>query len=228
MNIALRQTEDGSQTLYNKTIDECYHSIHGAKNESNHIFIQSAFLQCNKQDISIFEVGFGTGLNAFLTLLTATKTKQKVHYETVELYPVPSDFYSNFNYATTKEEQSIFKKLHCSEWNRTEEITSNFSLLKHLGDIKNLELKNHFDIVYFDAFSPEKQPELWDKTVFEKLYNNMNAGAILTTYCAKGVVRRTLQEVGFTVERLAGPIGKREILRATKVKKENFAPTQHI
>ena len=216
MNIALRQTEDGSQTLYNKTIDECYHSIHGAKNESNHIFIQSAFLQCNKQDISIFEVGFGTGLNAFLTLLTATKTKQKVHYETVELYPVPSDFYSNFNYATTKEEQSIFKKLHCSEWNRTEEITSNFSLLKHLGDIKNLELKNHFDIVYFDAFSPDAQPELWSEEVFRNVYGLMKVGGVLTTYCAKGDVRRAMIVAGFRVEKLAGPPGKRHILRARK------------
>lgn len=216
MDISLKQTEDGSQTLYNKTIDECYHSIHGAKNESNHIFIQSAFLQCKKQEVSVFEMGFGTGLNAFLTLLTAEKNTQKIRYETIELYPVPADFFSKINYAETKEELSIFEKLHRSEWDKTEKITDNFSILKHYGDIKNLKFNNYFDIVYFDAFSPEKQPDLWKKSIFEKLYNAMNQNAILTTYCAKGVVRRTLQEVGFSVERLAGPIGKREILRATK------------
>ncbi len=216
MNISLRKTEDGSHTLYNQAIDECYHSVHGAKNESNHIFIQSAFLQCRKQEISVFEVGFGTGLNAFLTYLTAEKNNQKVHYETVELFPVTHDFYSNLNYSETDKERSIFEKLHQSEWNKYTSINSDFSLFKHFGDMKDLELKNMFDIVYFDAFSPEKQPDMWDKLIFEKLYNAMNQDAILTTYCAKGVVRRTLQEVGFTVERLAGPIGKREILRATK------------
>lgn len=216
MDIALKQTEDGSHTLYNKTIDECYHSIHGAKNESNHIFIQSAFLQCKKQEVSVFEMGFGTGLNAFLTLLTAEKNTQKVNYEAVELYPVSADFFSKINYAKTKEEESIFEKLHRSEWNKLEKITENFSIFKHYDDIKNLKFINHFDIVYFDAFSPEKQPDLWDNSIFKRLYNAMNQNAILTTYCAKGIVRRTLQEVGFSVERLAGPIGKREILRATK------------
>lgn len=216
MDISLRKTEDGSDTLYNKVIDECYHSVHGAKNESNHIFIQSAFLQCKKQEISVFEVGFGTGLNAFLTFLKSKETKQKVYYETVELYPVSHDFYSTLNYTETDEELSIFEKLHQSEWDKCSKINSDFSLFKHLGDMKELKIKNKFDIVYFDAFSPEKQPDMWNKCIFEKLYNVMNQGAILTTYCAKGVVRRTLQEVGFVVERLAGPIGKREILRATK------------
>ncbi len=216
MKQQIKITADGSSTIYNATIDECYHSVHGAQNESMHIFIQSGLDEMSKNELSIFEVGFGTGLNAWLTLQSANERGCQVHYTSVERYPLSSECYSGLNYGNSETERGVFMQLHEAQWGCAVEITPNFTLEKIEADFTELPLLKMYDLVYFDAFSPEKQPEMWSEDVFRKLYDRMNAGGVLVTYCAKGVVRRTMQSVGFVVERISGPIGKREILRARK------------
>lgn len=216
-NIEFRTTCDGSITLYNGNIDECYHSMFGARNESMHIFIKSGLEQCKKTSINVLEVGFGTGLNAFLTALEAEKLNADIHYTTLELYPLTDTIYSQLPYPQTEQEKTLFLQLHTSPWEQSVQITPHFSITKLQADLCTIQFDNTFDCIFFDAFSPEKQPELWSKSIFEKLYSAMNPGSLLTTYCAKGIVRRTMQDVGFMVERIAGPVGgKREILRARK------------
>lgn len=212
-------TEDGSITLYNEQIGEYYHSTHGAIQESNHIFIKDGFYECKKDEIHILEMGFGTGLNAFLTLLEAEKTNKKIYYHTVELYPITLEQAEALNYAEilAPEKKDILLKLHEAKWGENSKICSNFEIVKICSDFCSLDLKYYmFDVVYYDAFSPEKQPELWSLDIFEKIFSHCNEGAILTTYCAKGYVRRNLQQAGFTVHRLPGPPGKREKLSAIK------------
>lgn len=216
-NIEFRTTSDGSTTLYNGEIDECYHSMFGARNESMHIFIESGLKLCHKTPINVLEVGFGTGLNAFLTALETEKNGTPIYYTTLELYPLTADIYTKLPYAKTAEERNLFTQLHTCAWEQTIPITPHFSIKKLQADLSTIHFDSTFDCVFFDAFSPEKQPELWDSSIFEKIYHAMNSGGVLTTYCAKGVVRRTMQNVGFVVERIAGPVGgKREILRARK------------
>ena len=215
--LEIRTTNDGSPTLYNNAISESYHSIFGARNESMHIFIAQGLNQCKKETIDVLEVGFGTGLNAFLAALEAQKTKKKIHYVTVELYPLPAEIYTQLHYATNAEEAHLFEQLHTCDWERNVQITPHFSITKLQVDVRTVTFKKTFDCLFFDAFSPEKQPDLWEVAIFQKMYKAMNSSGLLTTYCAKGSVRRTLQSIGFVVERLAGPIGgKREILRARK------------
>ncbi len=216
MKQQIKTTADGSSTIYNATIDECYHSVHGARNESMHIFIRSGFDEIRKSEISIFEVGFGTGLNAWLTLQAAQKRGCRVHYTAVERYPLSKECYSVLNYADSDNEQPQFLQLHEADWGRSVAIAPNFTLDKIEADFTEFSLSGRYDLVYFDAFSPEKQPEMWSENIFRQLYEQMNEGGVLVTYCAKGVVRRTMQAVGFAVERIAGPVGKREILRARK------------
>lgn len=213
----LRTTDDGSKTLYNREIDECYHSTFGARNESSHIFIKSCLKESQASPISVLEIGFGTGLNAFLTALHSEESNTIIHYHTLELYPLSKEIYNQLNYATNDKELSLFEKLHTCEWEQTTQITNTFYLTKIKNDLQSVTFDSSFDCVYFDAFSPDKQPELWSQSVFDKIYNSMNKQGLLTTYCSKGIVRRTLQTIGFAVERIAGPIGgKREILRARK------------
>lgn len=213
--IRLTPTEDGSHTLYLPEIDESYHSVHGAIQESMHIFIEAGLKLCERKEIRILEIGFGTGLNAYLSALFSEG--KKIHYTSVEKYPLPEGVSSQLNYASEiGESNDLFLSLHQCEWDKVCEINSNFSLLKKHGDICEIELDEYYDVIFFDAFSPEKQAELWTETIFSKIYKNASDGAILTTYCAKGRVRRTLQQVGFEVERIPGPPGKREILRARK------------
>lgn len=212
-------TEDGSTTLYNEIIGEHYHSTHGAIQESQHIFIKDGFYECKKDEIHILEMGFGTGLNAFLTMLEAEKTGKKIHYYTVELYPISEKQAKTLNFAQilSPEKNEEFLKLHTSKWGEISKISTNFEMLKIQCDFNSLEFNElKFDVVYYDAFSPEKQPELWSLEIFEKIFSHCNSGAILTTYCAKGYVRRNLQAAGFTVHRLPGPPGKREKLSAIR------------
>lgn len=212
-------TSDGSHTLFVPEIDESYHSTHGAIQESRHIFIEAGLKQCIKSEICVLEIGFGTGLNAFLTLIEAEKCNQKILFTTLELYPVTIDKASLLNYPEelAQENRVNFEKMHASPWNEEVPITPHFNLKKIKTDFTHYTFKNKFDVVFFDAFSPEKQPEMWAQQQFEKIYASCNTGAILTTYCAKGAVRRAMQAAGFVVERLAGPEGKREILRCLKV-----------
>jgi tRNA U34 5-methylaminomethyl-2-thiouridine-forming methyltransferase MnmC len=212
-------TEDGSTTLYNEIIGEHYHSTHGAIQESQHIFIKDGLNECKKDEIHILEMGFGTGLNAFLTMLEAEKTGKRIHYYTVELYPISEEQAKTLNFAQilSPEKNEDFLKLHTSKWGEISKISTNFEMLKIQGDFNSLDFNElRFDVVYYDAFSPEKQPELWSLEIFEKIFSHCNKEAILTTYCAKGYVRRNLQAAGFTVHRLPGPPGKREKLSAVK------------
>lgn len=209
-------TDDGSPTLYVPEIQEHYHSNFGALQESEHIFINAGFRNCKKQDVSVFEVGFGTGLNVLLTLIEAEKSAQTVDYKSIELFPVENFIWSKLNFFKNNVYKKYFHKIHQCAWNERIAITDFFFLTKIKADFTNFECDFGFDVCYFDAFSPEKQAAMWQISRFEMLYHTANEHSTFITYCAKGQVRRNLQSVGFAVERLAGPKGKREILRATK------------
>lgn len=220
MNIEITRTQDGSNTLYLADLDEHYHSTFGAIQESMHVFIRSGFDFCSKPEIRILEIGLGTGLNCFLTRMAGRDSGKAVQYFAIEKYPLPARILENLNYGEnfTPEEADLFSVLHDCPWNCNVQIDSRFMLHKIEADL--LDLKFHdlplFDLIYFDAFSPEKQPELWNLSIFEALYPKMSDNGILVTYCAKGAVRRNLQAAGFRVERIPGPPGKREMIRATK------------
>lgn len=221
MKIQFKTTEDGSHTFFVPELDEHYHSTHGAIQESRHVFIDAGLRQCVKSEINVLEIGFGTGLNAFLALLEAENKSKKIDFTSLELYPIPLSDAEKLNYAdlidSTKKD--VFDKLHRAEWGKWHQITLYFSLLKQQVDFSkpsDFHPENRFDVVFFDAFAPEKQPEMWTQAIFDKIYSLCNPDAVLTTYCAKGAVRRMLQASGFSVERLPGPPGKREMLRAVK------------
>lgn len=210
-------TEDGSSTLYVSDIDECYHSTHGAVQESEHIFIKAALEHHASKRLSVLEVGFGTGLNALLTFRASQKYGLHVTYTGIEKYPLTLDEAKQLNYVCTDHEWEVFRCMHAATFSVSEQLSPCFSFSKFCTDFLDISLSSEtYDIVYMDAFSPEKQPELWTQDSMKRLYDSMRIGGILTTYCAKGYVRRNLQSVGFVVERLPGPPGKREILRATK------------
>ena len=215
----LQVTSDGSHTLYMPDMDEHYHSVNGAIQESEHVFIEAGLHRLSKKEIRVLEIGFGTGLNAFLTLLDSRQSDRHITYYSMELYPLDIALVQNLNYGKVlcAGEEDMFMALHEAPWNQSASITPNFTLHKMKGDCNQAELPNEIDLVYFDAFAPDKQPEMWNQELFNKLYFRMNAGGILTTYCAKGAVRRTMKESGFSVERIPGPPGKREMLRATKL-----------
>jgi tRNA U34 5-methylaminomethyl-2-thiouridine-forming methyltransferase MnmC len=221
MKIDIIKTLDGSDTLYLEEIDEHYHSTFGAVQESLHVFIEAGFNQCDGKELNILEIGFGTGLNCYLTVLASLDSHKYVKYYTLEKYPLPKEIWSHLNFCTKDGEEKfkIFSLIHESRWNCDVSINSRFLLNKIHADILNWNTENipQLDLVYFDAFSPEKQPELWDKAVFDSICQKMNSNGILVTYCAKGNVRRILQSLGFRVERIPGPPGKREMLRAKKV-----------
>ena len=213
-------TEDGSSSIYVEELNEHYHSIYGAIQESEHIFIKSGLLSENLKPLDpifILEVGFGTGLNALLTYFSALKIQKQIHYTAIELYPLTNSELQQLNYVTQlsyPQTNKVFNRLHTAEWERSVQIAEHFSLCKHKISALDIELPQHtFNLVYFDAFSPETQPSLWTSTLFEKIYNSMKTNGIFVTYSAKGSVKRALQQVGFCIEKLPGPVGKREILR---------------
>jgi len=214
MKRIIERTEDGSATLFVPELNEHYHSVKGARTESQHIFIDMGLRACADSQPRVLEIGFGTGLNALLTLEAAEQDQRPVHYTGIELYPLDWEEVNTLGYS----DNPLFKKLHTAPWEEEIKISPNFTLRKIKGDA-NVVITTSLlpNIVYFDAFAPEKQPEMWSEQLFRSLYVHMNTGGILTTYCAKGMIRRLLQTVGFRVERLPGPPGgKREILRATK------------
>lgn len=215
--ILFQLTEDGSHTLYLPEMDEHYHSVHGAVQESRHVFIKAGLEACTAQQPSVFEVGFGTGLNALLTAIEAEKTEQKVTYTSVELYPLSTEQATMLNYGKILNEQSLFTCLLESPWNKSTPISEWFSLQKIEIDFSSMQMpKNKYDLIYFDAFAPNKQADLWQQKIFDRLFRSLKADGIFVTYCAKGVVRRMLQTSGFIVERLPGPPGKHEMLRGRK------------
>ncbi|MFV0417662.1 MAG: tRNA (5-methylaminomethyl-2-thiouridine)(34)-methyltransferase MnmD [Dysgonomonas sp.] len=214
-------TADGSHTLFVPALNEHYHSVNGAMQESTHIFINAGLHRCEKTEISIFEVGFGTGLNAFLTLLDNRVSAKTIHYTTIEVYPLSESIIRKLNYADkcTEVERDLFYQLHTSDWDKEILITNQFYLTKLQTDFTSFDLSSlnkPFDVIYFDAFAPEKQADMWSQDIFDNLYSITAANGILVTYCAKGIVRRMMQQAGYKVERLPGPPGKREMLRAIK------------
>lgn len=215
----LERTADGSYTLYVPELDEHYHSVKGALTESQHIFIEMGLKHSSAPEPHILEIGLGTGLNAFLTLLAAEEMQRKVHYTGIERYPLAEETLRQLDYPGIigKKHEEDYYAIHQAPWEKETNLSPWFTLHKIEGDFTRHTFQKGYDIIYFDAFAPEKQPEMWEQSLFNILYNVLNEGGILTTYCAKGVVRRMLQTAGFTVERLPGPPGgKREILRATK------------
>ena len=219
MPVEIQKTGDGSHTLFIPEMNETYHSIHGAVNESLHVFIKNGFLASNARPVKILEVGFGTGLNAWLTLIEAGKQQIKVQYTGYEFYPLPDDMLRALNYPSMLDDQfrDEFYQLHKISWDGAADITPFFSLEKKKEDLTIASVECKFDVIYFDAFAPEKQPEMWTPAVYSKMYNALLPGGILVTYCAKGEVRRSLGAAGFAMEKLAGPPGgKREMLRGRK------------
>ena len=215
-------TKDGSTTIHLPDWNEQYHSTNGAIQEAYHVFIDAGLdkvFENNKDEISILEIGFGTGLNAFITFLEADKRILKIDYVGVEAYPVIADEISKLNYVSELKAEnsiSIFKKMHKVFWEEKHQISTDFLLTKRKQFFQEITDENKFDLIYFDAFGATNQPELWTVEIFKKMFTALKSNGILTTYSAKGSVRRAMQEVGFTVERLPGPIGKREMLRGTK------------
>lgn len=215
----LERTADGSYTLYVPELNEHYHSVKGALTESQHIFMEMGLKHSPAPEPRILEIGLGTGLNAFLTLIAAEEMQRKVHYTGIERYPLAEETLRQLDYPGIigKKHEEDYYAIHQAPWEKETNLSPWFTLHKIEGDFTRHTFQKGYDIIYFDAFAPEKQPEMWEQALFNTLYNVLNEGGILTTYCAKGVVRRMLQTAGFTVERLPGPPGgKREILRATK------------
>ena len=220
-------TSDGSSTIHIPEWDEQYHSKHGAIQEAYHVFIKHGFRYyfndiqnlTKTNTTSILEIGFGTGLNAFITLLESKKNNQAINYVGVEAYPVSMDEISQLNYETQlnqERNESLFKLLHKVSWEETHLISDDFSLIKQNKFFSDIEDENLYNIIYFDAFGARVQPELWTEAIFQIMYNALKPNGILVTYAAKGSVRRAMISVGFKVEKLPGPPGKREMLRATK------------
>ncbi|PKP10880.1 MAG: SAM-dependent methyltransferase [Bacteroidetes bacterium HGW-Bacteroidetes-4] len=219
LNRQIVKTDDGSHTLIIPELNEHYHSIHGAIQESMHVFIQAGFNQlANASKLSILEIGFGTGLNTLLTFIHSKMNQQFIEYCTIEKYPLVNEEFMQLNYASILNDypNDLLYRMHNAPWKKPTAIDSEFTLLKLHQDLLHLQVDNTFDLVYFDAFGPDKQPDLWTEDVFKTIYGLMNRGAILTTYSAKGQVRRNMKNAGFKVERIAGPPGKREMLRAKK------------
>ena len=219
MKRIIEHTEDGSATLFVPELNEHYHSVKGARTESQHIFIDMGLKASAAPQPHVLEIGFGTGLNAFLTLLDAEVHQRKIHYYSVELYPLDMDVIECLNYGEMicAGRKDVFQALHQAEWNVAVQVTDFFGLHKIQGDSNTCALPDRIDLVYFDAFAPDKQPEMWNQEIFNRLYARMTGGGVLTTYCAKGVVRRMMKEAGYSVERIPGPPGKREMLRAIKL-----------
>lgn len=215
-------TSDGSTTIHLPDWEEQYHSIHGAIQEAKHVFIAAGYtklLESNPSKFEILEIGFGTGLNTFITFLEGIKTAKKIDYVGIEAYPVSNNEIEKLNYVTelnAQKNEAIFKKIHSTPWEVKHKISTDFSLLKRKQFFENITDTNCYNLVFFDAFGAKNQPELWTEAMFKKMFEALKENGILVTYSAKGSVRRALQTVGFLVERIPGPPGKREMLRATK------------
>ena len=217
-------TNDGSHTLYLPEMKEQYHSLNGAITESKHVYVDKGFLHCKLQNPVLFEVGFGTGLNALLTALHAEKIKKNCLFYTIEKYPLDKKIIKELNYGQiiSEQAQTIFNKLHESEWNKIIPVNDYFNLFKIEADLTTFLFNKIplFNIIYFDAFGPDKQPDIWTPDIFKKIAGQTSSGGIIVTYSAKGEVRRQLNMAGFTMERLSGPPGKKQMLRG--IKRESF------
>lgn len=213
-------TADGSKTIYLPEMDEQYHSVNGALTESKYVYINKGYLFCEKENTVVFEVGFGTGLNCILTAIEAEKYKRKTWYYSIENFPLDESLIEQLNHASlfSEPEKSIFHRIHSCQWNKMNQISEHFFLHKIHSRIQDFDISplKKFDLVYFDAFGPDKQPEMWTPQIFSSLFKQCSAGAVFVTYSAKGEIRRQLTQTGFEMERLPGPPGKKQMLRGIK------------
>ncbi len=213
-------TGDGSHSIQSEKFKVAYHSIHGAIQETEHVFIQAGLVKRleTKKKISILETGLGTGLNAFMSYLFAERHKIHLHYTSLEAYPVQEDLYKILNFAEQlgSDQAAQLQGIHTSDWNKSISLSEYFTFEKVLTDFNDYDFPSKFDLIYFDAFAPTSQPEFWEVPFLRKNYNCLLPGGMLTTYCAKGSFKRALKEVGFTVESIPGPPRKREMVRAVK------------
>lgn len=219
MKREFRLTADGSPTLYVPELDETYHSMHGSVQEARHVFIENGlrFVATESKQVNILEVGFGTGLNALLTAQYATENAIRVNYVGLEAYPVEEAIWKEINYHTDAEARSLYTKIMAPPFGETISIELNFSLFKEAKLIQDWVANETFDLIYYDAFGPRAQAEMWELPIFEKLYSLLNVGGALVTYCAQGQFKRHLKSLGMRVENLPGPPGKREMTRGTKI-----------
>lgn len=219
--VELIVTEDGSSTLKSNQFEALYHSRHGAIQESQVVFIEAGLHRqlAQHKTLDILEMGFGTGLNAFLTYLEVKDRDVSIHYTSVEAYPIPMAAAESLNYVEqlngTTEDGAVFLQMHAFE-NTPTALSDAFVFTKAVQPFEAIVAEAAYDLLYYDAFAPAVQPQLWDTEAFERAFRALRPGGVLTTYCAKGVVKRTLKACGFEVEALPGPIGKREITRAIK------------
>ena len=221
-------TQDGSKTIQITEWNEQYHSKHGAIQEANYVYLDKGLQyfitekeQKSIQKVSILEIGFGTGLNAFLTLLQAEKLNTSIEYVGVEAYPIASEELQALNYVKAldvQDKRELFETLHTSSsWETQQQLTKHFNLKKEQKLFSEITHENSFNVIYFDAFGPRVQPELWTEAIFNSMHKALKPKGVLVTYCAQGHARRAMLSAGFTVEKLQGPPGKRHMLRAVKV-----------
>ncbi len=215
----LKTTADGSSTLFVEEFDEHYHSVHGAVQESMHVFINAGLVEKakSKNNIAILEMGFGTGLNALLTIDFAMQNNTKVDYHTIEKFPIEENVYTQLYNSDNNYKHSSFFEMHQAKHEQTLHINNNFTFKKYITDIHQFQTTNKFDIIYYDAFAPSAQADLWTVEIFEKIFAILNDDGFLVTYCAKGSVKRNLKTAGFNVIALPGPKGKREMTKAIKL-----------
>lgn len=221
-NLEIFETQDGSHSIFATEFGVSYHSKYGAIQETQHVFIDAAlrFKAVLQRHIAILEIGFGTGLNAYMTYLEGRKRNLTINYVTVEAYPLSYPQAQCLNYPdllqVSEEERQFFLDMHATDWNEATDLDEDFTLTKLHQRFEQVDFQDAFDIIYFDAFAPNAQPELWETPVISRMYNALRSGGILVTYCAKGAVKRTFKSVGFDIEALQGPPGKREMTRAIK------------
>lgn len=219
MKIRIIMTEDGSPSLLREDLYETYHSLHGAKGESEYVFIRHglAFVAEKKTSaIRVLEIGFGTGLNAFLTWEFSKNNPISIQYESLEPIPISKEIYEQLEYSEEDTDHKLFQQLHTVSWGHTHQISDRFSLKKLETTLELLEAEQPYDLIYFDAFAPSKQPEVWSLENLKKCFETLREGGVLTTYCAQGQFKRNLKEAGFEVETLPGAMGKKEMVRAIK------------
>lgn len=213
------QTRDGSTTIHIEDWDECYHSRFGAIQEAQHVFIKKGLSLFENKSVSILEIGFGTGLNAFITFLEYPKFNQKINYVGVEAFPVSIDEAESMNYVAeldAESQRSVFEKLHQCNWEESNMLNEDFVFTKRKQFFADIDDVEKFDLIYFDAFGYDVQPELWSSSIFKKMFEALKNKGVLVTYAARGVIKRNMIEACFTVEKHEGAPGKREMFRAIK------------
>ena len=216
----IQKTGDQSDTVFSSKYKAHYHSIHGALEESIHVFISAGLFHLHRkgyQRISIFEMGFGTGLNCYLTQMESLALNVSIDYHTIESDPIPAEVASKLNYPTLLSGSlEVFQQMHTLNWNTKHHLSDTFTLNKIKGQLESYTATDTFDLIYYDAFAPSSQPHLWEKDIHEKLYKLLNPGGVLVTYSTQGAFRRTLESIGYRIIKLNGPGKKREMMRATK------------